>query len=129
MWESSVDLVRFLRQHHATLPLGPTHAVLELGCGHGLPGTHALQSGVLLCDLLPWVHLIETSSLHNTTHACPFPIRAGARVCFMDLNAEVLAGVTRRNIDINGCACERDGRALLVSGDWTDASRLLRQHW
>lgn len=48
----------------------------------------------------------------------------------MDLNAEVLLHVTRPNIALNNCGplCA-DGRALLVSGDWADASRVLRQHW
>ena len=47
MWESSVDLVRFMREQpqHSSLALGPSHAVLELGCGHGLPGIHAAQQG------------------------------------------------------------------------------------
>lgn len=63
---------------------------------------------------------------------------AGARVCFMDLNAEVLAGVTRRNIALNcpqssgggeGAAGAAASRLLMVSGDWADASRLLRAEW
>lgn len=47
VWESSVDLVRFMREQPqlSSLALGPSHAVLELGCGHGLPGIHAAQQG------------------------------------------------------------------------------------
>ncbi|KAL4093996.1 hypothetical protein PRIC1_011425 [Phytophthora ramorum] len=45
LWECAVDLVAFvetqLRQSGAQMP----SAVLELGCGHGLPGIHALQRG------------------------------------------------------------------------------------
>ena len=51
----------------------------------------------------------------------------------MDLNAEVLAHVTRPNLALNcppavlSGACERP--PALVSGDWADASRVLRRHW
>ncbi|KAF4028551.1 Lysine methyltransferase [Phytophthora infestans] len=45
LWECAVDLVKFvetqLRQGKLTMP----PSVLELGCGHGLPGIHALQRG------------------------------------------------------------------------------------
>ncbi|RLN92216.1 hypothetical protein BBJ28_00003242 [Nothophytophthora sp. Chile5] len=46
LWECSVDLVTFVeaalrREPGAKMPA----AVLELGCGHGLPGIHALQRG------------------------------------------------------------------------------------
>ncbi|KAG6614274.1 Histidine protein methyltransferase 1 [Phytophthora cinnamomi] len=41
LWECSLDLVRFVE---AQVPHMPP-AVLELGCGHGLPGIHALQRG------------------------------------------------------------------------------------
>ncbi|KAE8913846.1 hypothetical protein PF003_g2603 [Phytophthora fragariae] len=45
LWEGAVDLVRFvelqLRQDGAQMP----STVLELGCGHGLSGIHALQRG------------------------------------------------------------------------------------
>ncbi|KAL3672565.1 hypothetical protein V7S43_001860 [Phytophthora oleae] len=45
LWECAVDLVKFvedqLRQGKAQMPV----SVLELGCGHGLPGIHAMQRG------------------------------------------------------------------------------------
>ncbi|TDH72400.1 hypothetical protein CCR75_006911 [Bremia lactucae] len=45
LWECALDLVRFLekqlRQKAIKIPL----TVLELGCGHGLPGIYALQRG------------------------------------------------------------------------------------
>ncbi|ETM50979.1 hypothetical protein L914_05081 [Phytophthora nicotianae] len=45
LWECAVDLVKFvetqLRQEKLQMP----PSVLELGCGHGLPGIHALQRG------------------------------------------------------------------------------------
>lgn len=60
VWESSVDLVRFMRQQQqqGALSLGPTHAVLELGCGHGLPGIHALQSGAWDSGVVRFVLLV-----------------------------------------------------------------------
>ena len=52
VWECSIDLCRYL---HATPTLcGPGRRVLELGCGHGLPGSLALRTGashVLFQDL------------------------------------------------------------------------------
>lgn len=71
-------------------------------------------------------------------------------MCFMDLNAEVLAHVTRPNLALNNCPPSPAMSAhpyerppltclppsavsapppLLVSGDWADASRVLRRHW
>ena len=71
-------------------------------------------------------------------------------MCFMDLNAEVLAHVTRPNLALNHCPPSPPESAhpyerpslicpppqamsaplpLLVSGDWADASRMLRRHW
>ncbi|KAL7684179.1 putative calcium binding protein [Plasmopara halstedii] len=45
LWECAIDLVQFvesqLREGKIVIP----HSVLELGCGHGLPGIHALQRG------------------------------------------------------------------------------------
>lgn len=42
LWECSLDLVRYVeRLPGFTMP----RRVLELGCGHGLPGIHALQKG------------------------------------------------------------------------------------
>eukprot|EP00644_Phytophthora_capsici_P001352 jgi/Phyca11/104914/e_gw1.10.63.1 len=45
LWECAVDLVKFVEdqlcQGKALMPA----SVLELGCGHGLPGIHAMQRG------------------------------------------------------------------------------------
>lgn len=42
VWECSIDLVEYMKQHLQTLDLT---SVLELGCGHGLPGIFALKNG------------------------------------------------------------------------------------
>eukprot|EP00636_Phaeomonas_parva_P001282 CAMPEP_0118855518 /NCGR_PEP_ID=MMETSP1163-20130328/3305_1 /TAXON_ID=124430 /ORGANISM="Phaeomonas parva, Strain CCMP2877" /LENGTH=293 /DNA_ID=CAMNT_0006788421 /DNA_START=180 /DNA_END=1061 /DNA_ORIENTATION=+ len=42
LWEASLDLVIYLQQAPT---LRPEPTVLELGCGHGLPGIHMLLSG------------------------------------------------------------------------------------
>lgn len=41
LWECAVDLVKFLDSQQRQMPA----SVLELGCGHGLPGIYALQQG------------------------------------------------------------------------------------
>jgi hypothetical protein len=41
LWECAVDLVRYMREAPGATPA----RVLELGCGHGLPGIYALQQG------------------------------------------------------------------------------------
>ncbi len=46
----------------------------------------------------------------------------------MDLNSEVLAEITRRNIALN-YGSSPEGHVLLVSGDWADASRALCLQW
>jgi predicted nicotinamide N-methyase len=117
VWESSIDLVRYLRGggsggredgwDGAANVIQAQHQVLELGCGHGLPGIEALQQGA-------------------------------AAVCFMDLNEEVLIGVTSPNIALNlvkagtgsshqeaGLMATVEGKVTLVSGDWEEASPLL----
>lgn len=50
VWESSVDLVRYLRRQAPHQR--PTHRVLELGCGHGLPGIEALRQGAAFVAFL-----------------------------------------------------------------------------
>lgn len=73
LWESSLDLSRFILDRHCKK--GPMHTsmtgmrVLELGCGHGVPG--------IICALL------------------------GAQVCFQDFNPEALTTLAAPNLFLN----------------------------
>ena len=44
IWECSLDLVAYLNEIVAQGYALPPH-VMELGCGHGLPGIYALMNG------------------------------------------------------------------------------------
>lgn len=95
VWESSVDLVRYLRDHNV---VQPHHRVLELGCGHGLPGIHALQQGaasVTFSDL-------NEEVLREVT---------GPNICLNIAHTAKLPS-----------------RVALVSGDWEGASEVLNRH-
>jgi predicted nicotinamide N-methyase len=72
LWEGSVDLTAFIIENRDTLLLGDLdRSVLELGCGHGLPGIAALSA--MDCD----------------------------RAVFSDFNESVLREVTWPNILLN----------------------------
>lgn len=48
VWEGSIDLVRFLASTSSSewgISINTSSRVLEVGCGHGLPGIFALQHG------------------------------------------------------------------------------------
>ncbi|KDO33764.1 hypothetical protein SPRG_01645 [Saprolegnia parasitica CBS 223.65] len=68
LWECSIDLIEYLQQHKADFPIGDRGLrVMELGCGHGLPGIFALQQGashVLFSDYNSEV--IELATIPNT---------------------------------------------------------------
>ncbi|EQC39760.1 hypothetical protein SDRG_03186 [Saprolegnia diclina VS20] len=68
LWECSIDLIEYLQQHQADFPIGACGLrVMELGCGHGLPGIFALQQGashVLFSDYNSEV--IELATIPNT---------------------------------------------------------------
>lgn len=51
LWEASVDLVEYLVREKIGLE---GKRVLELGCGHGLPGILALQNGAKEVVFLVW---------------------------------------------------------------------------
>jgi len=106
IWECSLDLVQYLLdctdsiQQHAQHRPTPEYKLLELGCGHGLPGAAALS---LFSPLI--------------THAI-----------FSDLNQEVLVDATWPNIRLNSGA-DTDSTSNIgtchtrcVSGDWKDFS-------
>ena len=111
VWECSLDLVRFLASNPSTIGKSglvsntkssadavrhldslPVINVLELGCGHGLPGIFTLKK---------------------------FP---NCKVCFQDLNEEVLQYTTASNVVYNAGREATDTRACFVRGDWTSAS-------
>lgn len=93
LWECSQDLVGYLAEHPSLL--APDAHVMDLGCGHGLPGLFVALR-------------------------CP-----SASVCFQDLNAEVLLRQTlhnvRRNTGLSAAAAV--AQHSYVSGDWTDLQR------
>jgi len=100
IWECSLDLVQYLldcadniHQHAQHRPL-PEYKLLELGCGHGLPGAAAL------CLFSPLI-----------THAV-----------FSDLNQEVLADTTWPNIRLNNARSSTSSTCSVqcVAGDWGD---------
>lgn len=119
VWECSLDLVRYLASRPSVMgeslsainikssgaatskdscvPAArstqlPIINVLELGCGHGLPGIFALKK---------------------------FPT---CKVCFQDLNEEVLRCTTANNVVSNAGVEATETRASFVRGDWTSVS-------
>lgn len=111
VWECSLDLCRYLHENQIAIH----GSVLELGCGHGLPGCWVLRQAKRADD--------------NATS-----------VCFTDYNDFVL-DATIYNITLNTmCGTfnqdwtqeQREGlsqwlskHAILGSGDWNDLSRQL----
>ena len=68
LWECAVDLAGFL----AELPdaeLGPAHRVLELGCGHGLPGLVALRRGAQVDFVEYNVEVLQQLTIPNAVAA------------------------------------------------------------
>jgi hypothetical protein len=98
-WECSLDLVQYLLdcadniQQRVQAQPAAEYKLLELGCGHGLPGAAALSL------LAP-----------SITHAV-----------FSDLNQEVLADTTWPNIRLNGgITCPPSACSVqCVAGDWS----------
>jgi len=47
LWECAIDLVLYLQQNATTYPIhSKFQKVMELGCGHGVPGIFALNQGL-----------------------------------------------------------------------------------
>jgi predicted nicotinamide N-methyase len=108
VWEGSIDLCRYLAIHwREILPSGGQ--VLELGCGHGLPGCLLFREG------LRWDKDVS--------------------VMFTDYNDFVLRGVALSNIVLNTrtlAAIENlntfeavTGRIVMGAGDWMGMSEQL----
>jgi predicted nicotinamide N-methyase len=108
VWEGSIDLCRYLAIHwQEILPSGGK--VLELGCGHGLPGCLLFREG------LRWDKDVS--------------------VMFTDYNDFVLRGVALSNIVLNTrtlAAIENlsifeavTGRIVMGAGDWMGMSEQL----
>lgn len=95
LWECSIDVVRFL---HARLGQNsPGKRVLDLGCGHGVPGVFLLKQ------------------------------KLARSVMFQDLNREVLIRQTVHNVRANCAPNPTDALKCcsFVSGDWSEFKHLV----
>lgn len=79
VWECSVDLAVFLSENRHNLQLTPSSSVLELGCGHGIPGIVLLQLGyqVTFTDLnadvlerVTWPNIFQNCPSESSHAAC-----------------------------------------------------------
>ena len=103
LWECSLDLVQFLLDENELIQekwkIPGKMRVLELGCGHGLPGAAALA------------------------------LFSPERAVFSDLNEEVLKDTTWANIRLNGGTSisgnSSDSTVDCIAGDWTNLSSWL----
>jgi len=107
-WECSVDLAQYLIHHHtqhqtqqAQGQAQAAPSLLELGCGHGLPGIAALR------------------------------YLGYRRAIFNDLNSEVLRDTTWPNVALNGVASASGGGVAAtvqcLGGHWNSVSTTLGQ--
>eukprot|EP01101_Sappina_pedata_P008298 TRINITY_DN4562_c0_g1_i1.p1 TRINITY_DN4562_c0_g1~~TRINITY_DN4562_c0_g1_i1.p1 ORF type:complete len:317 (+),score=79.71 TRINITY_DN4562_c0_g1_i1:3-953(+) len=98
LWECAIDLIEYMREVNFSLE---GKIVLELGCGHGLPGIYALVHG------------------------------KAKQVIFQDYNEEVLHLLTIPNVGINEpnaplqTDCSKEGASRFMSGDWQSVGELL----
>ncbi|RYH18013.1 class I SAM-dependent methyltransferase [archaeon] len=79
VWECSVDLAIFLNENRHDLQLNSSSRVLELGCGHGIPGMVLLQLGykVTFTDLnadvlerVTWPNIFKNCPSNSNHAAC-----------------------------------------------------------
>jgi SAM-dependent methyltransferase len=89
LWECSLDVARYLATQGAG-GLSQVRSVLDLGCGHGVPG-------------------VAAALIARRHGLCP------PRLCFQDLNREVLLRLTAPNLALNAL---NNTEARLVAGDW-----------
>jgi len=99
VWECSIDLCRYIYENYCTsltCQESKPISVLELGCGHGLPGC-------LVLKMIP-----------------------NATVLFSDFNDFVLKFATIPNVNLNCVDNKQIGeRGIFVSGDWNKLSNQL----
>ena len=130
LWECAVDLAAFVAAELPAEAVAPGQRVLELGCGHGLPGVVALLRGA-------HVDFID----YNIEVRCPSPppslahthTRACARICVGTSGtrlpvperlacAQVIQQLTIPNVFQNLAVepgnQQLGGRARFFGGDW-----------
>uniref|UniRef100_A0A7S2L9K5 protein-histidine N-methyltransferase n=1 Tax=Leptocylindrus danicus TaxID=163516 RepID=A0A7S2L9K5_9STRA len=122
VWECCVDLCRYLLNNQRDLLFQDNTvkrsnkdriSVLELGCGHGLPGCLLLKE---------WAK----GKYCNTSNG----MQPKCHVLFSDFNEFVLEHVTAHNINMNtAVACPimtlEQANCTLVAGDWMALSQAL----
>ena len=127
VWECSVDLCRWLQDNHpsvmAAAQLPPeneydkgTFRVLELGCGHGLPGCW------VLCHALRKYYHRQEHNPPNMMHSSMIP-KLGVNVYWTDFNKFCIDEVTIPNVLLNLQECipsQRDRRGGADCGDGGD---------
>jgi hypothetical protein len=118
LWESSVDLLDYFAVHFDELTAKRQSgamarpSVIELGCGHGLPGLAALAKG---CSPVLFSDFNEEVQQH-----CRFPYEC---LKLDILSYQVLREVTWPNILRNASIGLGDLRsALCIAGDWARLS-------
>ena len=100
LWECAIDLTKYVVRERVveamvTLSKSKSFRVLELGCGHGVPGIASLMA-----------HEKMEKDGKDTTLLCTLA----------DYNEEVLTEVTIPNARMNG-VCEQ---CTFLAGDWDD---------
>lgn len=109
LWECSLDLVEYLLKNSndylsaSALSFSSYH-VLDLGCGHGIPGICAANI----------LNIHETSSNNHYNH----DNNLGGSISFLDLNEEVLRQVTWPNIVLNCSSYNNKYEFKCIAGDF-----------
>ena len=143
VWECSVDLCNhLLHLFHAKhsdldLAIGQGGRIMELGCGHGLPGCLLVK---LFYEKFHASNDSATATANSSTCTTAIPHNCDIKdfmTVFTDYNGFVLRDVTLPNLILNIGDSTRDGSTVpavqeisscctLIAGDWHDLSRTLR---